>query len=107
MKLLSTTQFRGMLLISSVFLVIALCMATAMPNLAIGQDKKETEKAEVRKMSQDTLARLYKAQPSARKAVEGGAGYAVFSNFGMKIGFAGGGSGKGVAYNNKTKKGPS
>jgi lipid-binding SYLF domain-containing protein len=105
MKLVSTPQFRGMFLISSVFLVIALCMATAMPNLALGQDKKDTEKAEVRKMAQDTLARLYKAQPSARKAVEGGAGYAVFSNFGMKIFVAGGGSGKGIAYNNKTKKG--
>jgi len=104
MKLLSTTQFRGMLQISSVFLVIALCMATAMPDLALGQDKKDKEKAEVRKMAKDTLARLYKVQPGAKRALEGGAGYAVFSNFGMKIGFAGGGSGKGVAYNNKTKK---
>ena len=45
----------------------------------------------------------YKAQPSARKAVESAAGYAAFSNFGMKIFVAGGGSGKGVAVNNKTK----
>ena len=105
MKLVSTRQFRGMFLISSVFLVIALCMATAMPNLALGQDTKDKEKAEVRKMAQDTLARLYKAQPGAKKAVESGAGYAVFSNFGMKIFVAGGGSGKGIAYNNKTKKG--
>jgi lipid-binding SYLF domain-containing protein len=94
-----------MFLISSVFLVIALCMASALPDLAIGQDTKDKEKAEVRKMAKDTLARLYKAQPGAKKAVESGAGYAVFSNFGMKIGFAGGGSGKGIAYNNKTKKG--
>ena len=94
-----------MFLISSVFLVIALCMATAMPDLALGQGTKDKEKAEVRKMAQDTLARLYKVQPGAKKAVEGGAGYAVFSNFGMKIFFAGGGSGKGIAYNNKTKKG--
>jgi lipid-binding SYLF domain-containing protein len=105
MKLVSTGQFRGMFLISSVFLVIALCMASALPDLAIGQDTKDKEKAEVRKMAKDTLARLYKAQPGAKKAVESGAGYAVFSNFGMKIFFAGGGSGKGIAYNNKTKKG--
>ena len=32
------------------------------------------------------------------------AGYAVFSNFGMKIFLAGGGSGGGIAVNNKTKK---
>ena len=31
------------------------------------------------------------------------AGYAAFSNFGMKILVAGGGSGKGIAVNNKTK----
>ena len=49
------------------------------------------------------LAAVYKAAPSARKAVESAAGYAAFSNFGMKILVAGGGSGKGIAVNNKTK----
>ena len=57
----------------------------------------------MRKAAQQALAALYKAQPSARKAVESAAGYAAFSNFGMKILVAGGGSGKGVAVNNKTK----
>ena len=32
-------------------------------------------------------------------------GYAVFSNFGMKLCVAGGGTGKGMAVNNKTKAG--
>jgi lipid-binding SYLF domain-containing protein len=36
--------------------------------------------------------------------VQSGAGYAVFSNFGMKIFVAGGGSGSGLAVNNKTRK---
>jgi lipid-binding SYLF domain-containing protein len=58
----------------------------------------------VQKVSRDTLSRLYKAQPSAKKAVEGAAGYATFSNFGMKILIAGGGSGSGIAIDNKTKK---
>ena len=57
----------------------------------------------MRKAGQDALAAVYKAQPSARKAVESAAGYAAFSNFGMKILVAGGGSGKGIAVNNKTK----
>jgi lipid-binding SYLF domain-containing protein len=70
---------------------------------AWGASKAEKQK-EVQKMSRDTLVRLYKAQPSAKKAVEGAAGYAVFSNFGMKILFAGGGSGSGMAVDNKTKK---
>jgi lipid-binding SYLF domain-containing protein len=65
---------------------------------------KEDKQKEVQKMSRETLARLYKAQPSAKKAVEGAAGYATFSNFGMKILIAGGGSGSGIAFDNKTKK---
>ena len=64
----------------------------------------EQKRADVRQMAGETLARLYKAQPSAQKVVEGAAGYAVFSNFGMKIFVAGGGSGKGLAVNNKTRK---
>ena len=57
----------------------------------------------MRKAAQEALAAVYKAAPSARKAVESAAGYAAFSNFGMKILVAGGGSGKGIAVNNKTK----
>jgi lipid-binding SYLF domain-containing protein len=70
---------------------------------AWGASKADKQK-EVQKMSRETLARLYQAQPSAKKAVEGAAGYAVFSNFGMKILFTGGGSGSGMAVDNKTKQ---
>ena len=65
---------------------------------------KAEQQQEVRKMADQTLERLYKVQPNARAAVAKAAGYAVFSNFGMKIFFAGGGSGKGIAVNNATKK---
>jgi lipid-binding SYLF domain-containing protein len=82
--------------------VIAAASALAVPSLAFAASKDES-RAEVRKAAQQALAALYKAQPSARKAVESAAGYAAFSNFGMKILVAGGGSGKGVAVNNKTK----
>jgi lipid-binding SYLF domain-containing protein len=74
------------------------------PLVVFGQDKIAKEKADIRKMARDTLARLYKSQPSAKKAVESAAGYAVFSNFGMKIFVAGGGSGKGIAVSNSSKK---
>jgi len=70
---------------------------------AVAADDKEEEKTEIRKMAQDSLQRLYSAQPAARKAVQNAAGYAVFSNTGIKILFAGSGKGKGVAVNNKTK----
>jgi lipid-binding SYLF domain-containing protein len=48
-------------------------------------DKKEIEqkKSDIRKMAKETLSRLYKIQPSAKKAISKSAGYAVFSNFGM------------------------
>ena len=53
-------------------------------------------------MERLTLERLYAQQPAARAAVQNAAGYAVFSNFGMKILVAGGGHGEGVAVNNRT-----
>jgi hypothetical protein len=42
-------------------------------------DKKEIEqrKSDIRKMAKETLARLYKVQPSAKKAISKSAGYAV------------------------------
>ena len=43
-------------------------------------------------------------QPSAKTAVSKAAGYATFSNFGMKIFVLGSGKGKGLAVDNKTKK---
>lgn len=64
---------------------------------------KEKARVEIRKTSNQTLAKLYKVQPNARKAVESAAGYATFSNFGMKILVAGSGTGKGIAV----KKGDS
>jgi lipid-binding SYLF domain-containing protein len=64
----------------------------------------EQQRADVQKTAKDTLDRLYKAEPAARKAVERAAGYAVFSAFGTKIFLAGGGSGSGLAVNNRTKQ---
>ena len=49
--------------------------------------------------NQEVLKQLYKAQPNARDLIEKSAGYATFSNFGMKILIAGGGNGSGVVIN--------
>lgn len=65
---------------------------------------KQAAQAEVRKSTNAVLNKLYKVQPAARKIIAAAPGYAVFSNFGMKILFAGSGSGKGVAVNAKSKK---
>jgi len=71
---------------------------------AAAADKKQGKRQEIRKMAQQTLDRLYGVHPSAKAAVENAKGYAVFSNFGMKIFLAGGGSGSGVAVNRVTKQ---
>ncbi|MBT9540157.1 YSC84-related protein [Thiobacillus sp.] len=82
--------------------VMSMLLLTGQP--AFAKSNPEEARAEIRQTTQTILKALYQAQPSARKAVSSSAGYAVFSNFGMKIFFAGGGSGSGVAINNKTKK---
>jgi lipid-binding SYLF domain-containing protein len=68
------------------------------------KDSKEQQRTEVRKTSQQVLNQLYRIRPSAKGAVASAAGYAVFSNFGMKLFFAGGGGGSGMAVNNLTGK---
>ncbi len=65
---------------------------------------REQRQAEIRQMARETLQRLYKVQPKAKAAVAKAAGHAVFSNFGMKILFAGGGTGSGVAVKTATGK---
>src|SRR4029077_571565 len=67
-------------------------------------DDKAKEQDEIRTVAQKTLQQLYKAQPAAQSALEHAAGYAVFSNMGIKILFAGSGKGKGIAVDNQTKK---
>jgi lipid-binding SYLF domain-containing protein len=83
---------------------IALAAACTLAATAYAaDDSKEKEQTEIRTMAQDTLQRLYKADPEAIAAVDGAAGYAVFSNMGVKILVAGSGKGAGIAVNNKSK----
>ena len=82
--------------------LIALVCLIGVAAYADDEKDKEKERTEIRQMSQDTLARLYKAQPSAKAAVEKAYGYAVFSNTGVKILLAGSGKGKGMAIKNQT-----
>jgi lipid-binding SYLF domain-containing protein len=88
--------------VSVVLFSVALMVAT----LAVAADeaKADKERQEIRKRTKEILAQLYKAEPSAKANVQKAAGYAVFSNFGMKIFVAGSGTGKGVAVDNKSKK---
>jgi lipid-binding SYLF domain-containing protein len=83
--------------------VLTTGVLAAAPGLVLAANDKDKERAEVRKAASDALNEVYKVQPAARKAVASSAGYAAFSNFGMKILVAGSGTGKGTAVNNKTK----
>jgi len=77
---------------------------TAVPSWAASKEDIKKEQDDIRNMSKETLSQLYKVQSSAKEVISKAAGYAVFSNFGMKILVAGSGSGKGMAIDNKTKK---
>jgi len=91
-ELYSLNFFKISILTISLFLFV-------LPALA---DNVAKDREEIRQKTTETLNRLYKLQPKAKQAVNSGYGYAVFSNFGMKIFLAGGGRGKGEAINNKT-----
>jgi lipid-binding SYLF domain-containing protein len=70
-----------------------------------GPDKTVAQQREdILKKNQEILSALYKAQPKAKEAIDKAAGYATFSNFGMKILIAGGGTGSGVVINKDSKK---
>jgi len=91
---------RLIVVLSLVVLLAPVCPAKALVKEATVEQKR----AAVRQMAKDTLARLYHAKPSAKTAIAKSAGYAVFSNVGAKILLAGGGKGKGIAVDTKTKK---
>jgi len=93
---------RGRILIVANLAILILLFSGG--SIVAKEVSKDQQRADLRKMATETLSRLYEIQPSAKKAIEKAAGYAVFSNFGMKIFLAGGGSGKGMAVNNANKK---
>lgn len=84
------------------WVVVALmCVLAPSASLARSDSKAEKQRQEIRAMARTTIEDLYRLQPRARQALKSAAGYAVFSNFGMKILLGGGGSGSGVAFDNK------
>ena len=84
--------------------LILLVLVCAVALSAHADTDKEKKQKQVRNMAQDTLQRLYKAEPKAKVSVKHASGYAVFSDVGVKILFAGSGDGKGIAVNNRSKQ---
>jgi lipid-binding SYLF domain-containing protein len=62
------------------------------------------QRTAIREKTKQILSDLYAVEPLSKRAVEKSAGYAVFSNFGMRFLVAGGGTGKGQAINPKSKQ---
>jgi lipid-binding SYLF domain-containing protein len=87
----------GLVIISVIWIAVTL-------SFAVADDKKEADRQKVRSRAENSLERLYELRPSAKAGIESAAGYGVFGNFGMKIFVAGGGKGKGLVVNNRTKK---
>ena len=71
---------------------------------AVADDSIAERRAKVRQEASETLQLLYSVQPSARTAVDKAYGHAVFTTFGMKILFAGGGTGSGLAVSREGRK---
>lgn len=94
-------RIKTVLAIGLSFLLIGIWAA---PLFAAEENEVLQERYRVREVGQDSLAALYEIQPSARYVIENAAGYGVFSTFGIKIFFAGGGTGKGFVHNNRTKR---
>lgn len=83
------------------FLMLGLAGA---PALADDKAKIQKERAEVRQMRNDALAAIYKQKPELKAKVAAAPGYAVFTDYGVTIFFAGGAGGRGIAVNKGTRK---
>jgi lipid-binding SYLF domain-containing protein len=98
---MNTKAMRTLMAAATVVLVAGfLACAGAPPS----KSQIDEQRASVRAMASQTLAQLYKENPAARDVVASSAGYAVFSDFGMKVMFFGGAKGSGVAINTPTKQ---
>jgi lipid-binding SYLF domain-containing protein len=88
-------------------LLAALCLPWA-PNAhaqsKLTPEQKETGRNAALKLSAEALQKLYKLQPEAQKGIEAAAGYAVFDITSIYAILFVGQKGKGVLFDNKSKK---
>jgi lipid-binding SYLF domain-containing protein len=82
--------------------LFAATLAVALPATVAAKDKVEAKRAEVRKMRDEVLARLYEAHPGAKARIREAAGYAVFSNVGVNVFFASVAGGTGIVVERGT-----
>jgi len=91
---------KKILFITALFLNISLnsgCVSTS-------NNSPAEKRAQINKMSQQVLAKVYKENPRIRHEVKNAAGYAVFSNAQINLLFVAAGGGYGVVHNNQSAK---
>ncbi|MPN05923.1 hypothetical protein SDC9_153177 [bioreactor metagenome] len=80
-----------------ILMILMVFFASVATAASISEKRQAT-----RDMADETLGKLYKVHPLAQEAIENSAGYAIFSNYGVKLFILGGGRGKGIAVNNNS-----
>jgi lipid-binding SYLF domain-containing protein len=91
--------------IAKTLTIVILCLGiAACAKAPLSPSDKAEQQDSLRDMANQALTRLYSNNPAAQGAITNAAGYAVFSDFGFKLIYAGGAKGKGLAVNNATKQ---
>ncbi|MEM7017199.1 MAG: hypothetical protein AAF512_07635 [Pseudomonadota bacterium] len=91
-------------LVALLSIILAGCSSVGANMGITKQASKEEQRDSLQTMKKDTLVKLYELQPGAKKVIDKSAGYAVFTNFGMKLFVAGAGRGWGIATDSSNNK---
>jgi lipid-binding SYLF domain-containing protein len=88
------------------FKIIASSLAVILlaSGLASAGDSPDQKREKTRKMADQTLQELYKAEPAAKAAIAKSAGYAVFNNMGTNLLLLSTARGSGIAVKSQTKQ---
>lgn len=90
---------------SPIYLTIILTLAFGLSACGLDNIKSNADKRQyILDMRKDTLKKLYRVKPHARKVIRKAVGYAIFSNANVNIVLASVGGGYGVAVNNRTRR---
>ena len=100
-KIMQTKRMR----IIKTLAMALLCLGfAACATTQLSQSDINEQRDSLRNMANQALTNLYSTNPAAQGAIMNAAGYAVFSDFGFKLIYAGGAKGKGIAVNNATRQ---
>lgn len=83
---------------------LALAILAVLLAGCVAGDNSIDKRANIQKMKNDTLAKLYETEPSSRDHIKTAIGYGVFSNIGVNLILLSGGGGWGVVHANESGK---